>query len=113
MEKNVRELEGLQQEIRRFRPWYDESFGSLTILRKVTEAFPAEGAVTAKSLEISELSNVTCSGIASDNQALLRVLDQLRAADQISNVKLDQVRGKTPMQFTFNFQWSQGGAGGR
>lgn len=113
MEKNVRQLEGLQQEIRRFRPWYDESFGSLTILRKVTEAFPAEGSVTAKSLEIREQSAVTCSGIASDNLALLRVLDQLRAANQVSNLKLDQVRGKTPMQFTFNFQWSEGGAGGR
>lgn len=113
MEAKVKQLDGLQQEIRRFRPWFDESFGSLTILRKVTQAFPEEGAVTAKTLEIRELSTVTCSGIATDNQALLRVLDQLRAANEVSNLKLDQVRGKTPMQFTFNFQWSEGGAGGR
>jgi hypothetical protein len=113
MQTTVRDLEDLQQEIRRFRPWFDESFSSLTILRKVTEAFPAEGAVTAKTLEIRELSSVTCSGTARDNQSLLRVLDQLRAANQISNLKVDQVRGKTPMQFTFNFQWSEGGTSGR
>ena len=105
----VTELESLQQQIRQYRPWYDESLASLTILRKVTEAFPAEGVVTAKTLEIRELSSVTCSGTASDNQALLRVLDQLRAAREVSNLKVDQVRGKTPMQFTFNFQWGEGG----
>ena len=109
MSSNVAELEDLQQQIRKYRPWYDETLASLIILRKVTEAFPAEGVVTAKTLEIRELSSVTCSGTASDNQALLRVLDQLRASREVSNLKVDQVRGKTPMQFTFNFQWGDGG----
>lgn len=105
----VKDLEQIQQQIRKYRPWYDESFASLSILRKLTEAFPAEGVVTAKTLEIRGLSSVTCSGTATDNQALLKVLDQLRGAEQVSNLKVDQVRGKTPMQFTFNFQWGAGG----
>jgi hypothetical protein len=73
LEPQVKELEDLQQQIRKYRPWFDESFAGLTILRKITEAFPAEGIVTAKSVEIHELNTVTCSGTASDNQALLRV----------------------------------------
>jgi hypothetical protein len=112
MDPKVRELEQVQQQIRKFRPWFDERFTSLAILKRVTESFPAEGSVTAKTLEIRELSTVLCSGTASDNQALLRMLDQLRSAKEVSNVKVDQVRGKTPMQFTFNFQWNEGGASG-
>jgi hypothetical protein len=107
MEPKVKELEALQQKIKTFRPWFDDSFRSLTILRKVTEAFPEEGVVTAKTLEIRDLSSVTCSGVARDNQAFLKMLDRLRNIKEISDLKVDQVRGKTPMQFTFNFHWGE------
>ena len=93
----------MQQQIKKFRPWFDESHRNLTILRTVTEAFPDEGGVTAKTLEIRELSSVTCSGVARDNQAFLKMLDQLRATKEVTDLKVDQVRGKTPLQFTFNF----------
>jgi len=100
----------MQQFIRRFRPWFDDSFPNLSILRRVTEAFPAEGVVTAKTVEIRELTAVTCSGVARDNQAFLKMLDQLRATREVGGLKVDQVRGKTPLQFTVNFQWGPGGA---
>jgi len=109
MEPKVRELDDMQQQIRRFRPWFDGSFRNLTILRKVTEAFPEDGVVSAKTLEIREVSSVTCSGVAHDNQALLKMLDQLRAAKDIKDLKVDNIRGKTPLQFTLNFHWGEGG----
>jgi hypothetical protein len=109
MESRVRELEDMQQQIKRFRPWFDDSLPSLTILRRLTEAFPEDGVVAAKTVEIRELSSVTCSGVARDNQALLKVLDQLRATKDVANLKVDQIRGKTPLQFTFNFRWGEGG----
>ena len=105
MESRVKELEFQQAQIRRFRPWFDESFHNLSILRRVTEAFPADGMVTAKTVEIRDQTLVTCTGVARDNQAFLKMLDQLRATKQIGSVQVDQVRGKTPMQFTVNFQW--------
>ncbi|HTG45299.1 MAG TPA: hypothetical protein VK633_12280 [Verrucomicrobiae bacterium] len=107
MEPAVKELKTLQQQIKTFRPWFDDSMPSLSILRKVTEAFPEEGVVTAKTLEIHDLSSVTCSGVARDNQAFLKMLDRLRAMQEITDLKVDQVRGKTPMQFTFNFHWGE------
>ena len=110
IEPRVRELEDLQNQIRRFRPWFDESFQHLSILRRVTEAFPVEGLVTAKTLEIREQNGVTCSGTARDNAAFLKMLDQLRATKEVGGLKVDQVRGKTPLQFTLNFQWGRGGA---
>jgi hypothetical protein len=110
MSVKVTELDAVQQQIQKYRPWFDDSFRSLSVLRQLTKAFPENGAVTAKSVEIREGNVVTCSGTASDNAALLRMLSQLRAADGVSDLKVDQIRGKSPMQFTFDFHWNQGGA---
>jgi len=111
MAKQVGELETMQGQIRRYRPWFDDSFRSLSILRRLTEAFPETGTVTAKTVEIRDSTTITCSGTARDNQSFLRMLDQLRAAREVGNVKVVQLRGKTPLQFELNFQWGQGGGG--
>jgi hypothetical protein len=110
METKVTELQTIQGQIRQFRPWYDESFRSLAILRQVTLAFPEDGVVTAKTIEIRDGSTVSCSGNARDNAALLAMLSKLRAAGGVSALKVDQIRGKSPMQFTFDFKYGNGGA---
>lgn len=103
----VRAAEDVQQQIKRFRPWYDTSVRSLSILKRLTEAFPEDGEVTAKIIEIRENGNVTCSGTARDQPALLRTMSRLRTAKDVADVQLDKVGGKPPlMQFTFNFQWA-------
>ena len=56
MESKVRAVEETQNQIRRFRPWFDESLPSLSILRKVTESFPVEGSVWTKTVEIRNQS---------------------------------------------------------
>jgi hypothetical protein len=109
MSARVRELDGIQQQIQKYRPWFDESCRSLSILRQLTLAFPEDGAVTAKTVEIRDGNVVNCSGTARDNAALLRMLSQLRAADGVTDLKVDQIRGKSPMQFTFDFHWNKGG----
>jgi hypothetical protein len=109
MSAKVRELDGIQQQIQKYRPWFDESFRSLSILKQLTTAFPEDGAVTAKTVEIRNGNVVNCSGTARDNAALLRMLNQLRAADGVTDLKVDQIRGKSPMQFTFDFHWNKGG----
>jgi hypothetical protein len=110
MAPKVTELNGLQTQIRRFRPWFDDSFRNLTILRKITEAFPEQGDVSAKTLEIRDLSLVTCSGVARDNPSFLKMYEQLRATKEVTDLKVDNVRGKAPLQFTVNFRWEAGGA---
>jgi hypothetical protein len=109
MAPKVKELDKILQQIRQYRPWFDENCRGLTIMRQLTEAFPEDGLVTAKTVEIRELSTVTCTGQARDYQALLRTLEKLRAGKGISDVRLSQIRGKSPMQFTFDFHWSEGG----
>jgi hypothetical protein len=110
MSPQVTELENVQQQIRRFRPWFDNSMSNLSILRRLTEAFPEDGVVSAKTVEIRDFSNVTCTGTARDNLALLKTLDHLRGTKEIGDVKVDQIRGKSPLQFTFNFHWGERGA---
>ena len=113
MSGKVGEIDNLQQQIKRFRPWFDESFGNLSILRRVTEAFPEDGSVTAKTVEIRDLSVVTCSGVARDYPSVDKTLDRLRKTREVSDVKVDKISGKNPTQFTFNFRWGKGGSNER
>jgi hypothetical protein len=109
MEPKVTELTAEQNQIRQFRPWYDRSFAALQIMRALAQAFPEDGNVTAKTLEIRDLNTVTCSGNARDNQAYLRLLDQLRLAQDVNDLKTESLRGQPPtLQFTLNFQWGEG-----
>ncbi|HWH68299.1 MAG TPA: hypothetical protein VNT26_02900 [Candidatus Sulfotelmatobacter sp.] len=105
----VHELEAIQQNLRQYRPWYDESLRGLSLLRQLTEAFPEDGVVSAKTIEVRELATVTCTGLTRDNTALLKTLERLRGAGGIADLKVSQIRGKSPMQFTFDYHWSEGG----
>ncbi len=105
MAPKVMELDDMQKQISKYRPWFDDSLRTLSILRRLTEAFPEDGAVSAKMVEIRELGVITCSGTARDSQAVLKTIDQLSAAKEVANVKVDSFRGKSPVQFTFNFHW--------
>lgn len=106
MAPKVRELDHFQQQTKRFRPWFDDSIRSLSILRRLTEALPENGDVTAKTIELRETGTVICTGTAIDKTALLKALDRLRAMSEVVDVQVDQVLGKAAIQFTFNFQWS-------
>jgi hypothetical protein len=110
METRVKELENVTQQIHQYRPWFDESLRCLTILRQVTSAFPEDGVVTAKTIEIRDLNTVTCTGTTRDSDSLLRTEDRLRTNNAVSDVRTVQIRGnKPPLQFTFDFHWSEGG----
>jgi hypothetical protein len=110
LQPTKRELDGVQEQIRQYRPWFDETVRGLTILRSLSEKFPEDGSVTAKTVEIRDLNAVTCTGIARNYQALLKTIESLRRVPQIPDVNLGPTRGQPPaLQFTFNFQWSEGG----
>jgi hypothetical protein len=115
IKEQTAELEQTQANVRKFRGWYDGSFRELSILRRLTESFPEDGTVSMKQVEIrdpgkpGELPVITCTGTARDRSALLRVRDKLAAARNVTNIHTEQERGTSPMEFTFNFQWSEGG----
>lgn len=106
---DVAELESTQQRIRQYRPWFDDSVRSLTVLRRLTEAFPEDGSVAAKSVELRGPAAVLCTGTAQDRAALIAALDKLRALPEVQDVKVEQMRGRSPVEFTFNFRWIAAG----
>jgi hypothetical protein len=103
----VTALQADQSLIHDYRPWFDTSFHDLRLLRAITECFPDNGSVTAKSVEIRSPAVVAISGSARDNPSLLRTLDQLRKLASVRNLKVEQIHGKTPEQFTINFRWDE------
>jgi len=110
MQSKVGELEVINGRISQYRPWYDESVKGLSILRSLTQAFPEDGSVTAKTVEIRDLNSVTCTGTARNYQVLLQTLQKLRALPQIRDANLGPTRGQTPaLQFSFSFAWTEGG----
>jgi hypothetical protein len=109
LQARVTELQHIQDQIRQYRPWYDGTFRSLAILRQLSLAFPQDGVVTAKDIRIHDDGTVTCSGNAQDNSSLLATLANLRKADGVSNLKVEQILGKKPMQFVFGFNYGIGG----
>jgi hypothetical protein len=109
MSAKVKDLQTVQDQIQQYRPWFDNSFPGLAVMRQLTLAFPEDGVVSAKSVEIHDGNAVACSGVARDNATLLQTLGRLRAAPGVSDLKVDQIRGRSPMQFSFDFQWGNGG----
>jgi Tfp pilus assembly protein PilN len=109
MSAKVTELDGLQQNIRQYRDWFDDSFINLDVMRQLTLAFPENGDVTAKTVEIRDDNLVTCSGTARSQAALLNMIKQLSQEKGVTKVTLGPIRGKAPMQFTFDFHFGNGG----
>ncbi|MEO6568810.1 MAG: hypothetical protein ABIO94_08605 [Opitutaceae bacterium] len=113
MEAQVTKLNGVQANINEFRLFYDTSFHSLSIMKRVTECFPETGVITAKSFEIRRsatrptVSALSISGSARDTATVLRVQDSLRKLKEAEAVKIDKISGKTPtIQFTITLRWN-------
>jgi hypothetical protein len=110
MEKQVADLQNISDEISFYHPWYDETYPGLAILRQLTLAFPEDGSVTAKTIEVRDGNTVSCSGSARDESALVAVQAKLQAVKGVSDLHMGLIRGTSPKQFTFDFKYNGGGA---
>ena len=108
MRDNVADLDGLQQKIRRFRPWFEPSPVTVQTLEGLFDVFPEGGDVWAKSIQVNAAGLVTCTGFAKTQKALIDLTERLRKKPGVSGVALKNQRGENPIQFTFTCQW--GGA---
>jgi hypothetical protein len=105
MNRKVAELEKLQQKLRVFRPWFEPAPQGVQALESLDAAFPEQGDVWAKSIQIADGSKVTCAGFARNQSALLAFIDRLRARADVSGVQLQQQRGDNPIQFSITYKW--------
>jgi hypothetical protein len=108
MGPTVREVETLQNQIRQFRPWFDNSFPTLSVLNLLAEVFPEDAALSAKTVEVRNGNMISCSGTARDPQQLLQAHDRLSQNPNVTDLKVQHMQG-TPLQFIFHFRWTKGG----
>jgi hypothetical protein len=104
MGRDVADLETLQQKIRQFRPWFEPTPQGLDAFEVLAGAFPDQGDVWAKSIQIVDGSKVVCTGFARNQAALMGLLDRLRARKDISGLQVQQVRGDNPVQFSVTYK---------
>ncbi len=105
MSKSVGEIETLQQKIRLSRPWFEPVPRGLQLLEGMMAAFPEQGEVWAKSVQITDASKVTCEGFARNQPALVAFLERLRGRPDVTELQVQQVRGENPVQFSLTYKW--------
>ena len=62
--------------------------------------------VTAKTVEIRDVSDVSCAGTVQDSQALIKMRERLQKENHIADVRMQSLIGK---RFAFTFRWTEGG----
>jgi hypothetical protein len=90
------ELKGLQDNVNQYGHWYDDRVKGLTILRALSQKFPEDGNVTAKTVEIRDFKTVLCTGTARNYPALFQTLARLRGLKEVRDVNLVSTRGQAP-----------------
>jgi hypothetical protein len=103
-----KDVRAAKDKIDEYKPWFDESKRNLTIWKKVTDAFPEDSSLVAKTLEIRNLSEVTCAGTARDTRSYLRMIDLLGKTPGVSELSTESQNGN---QFSFKFRWVGGSDG--
>ncbi len=105
MKVKVQELDKLNGKASRFRSWYESSQPNLQIFLSLAEAFPEDGAVTARNIEIADREKVTCTGVAGNQLDVMDVVNRLRKMPQVRDLRTQRMSGTSPVQFTFEYRW--------
>jgi len=108
MKPAVSQLQEIQSKIQKFRSWFEEEPVTLSVANHIAEAFPVEGRIWARILQIKSDGTVRISGRARDNQSLLQLLEKFRKDPQTLEVKLQQSRGKDPIEFVIQLTVKHG-----
>jgi hypothetical protein len=91
------------------RGWYDRRPRFLDYMRELTLAFPIEGRVWTTSVGIGEDMKALLSGKASDEAAVLEVLDHLAKSPKFSNVQPLYIRevggGSSAVSFAISLRF--------
>ena len=104
METQVRELNDVLDQTARDRPWYDTTFRGLSIMKQLTLAFPQNGSLTAKTVEVRDMNTVSVGGNAQSSEAVSSTIHRLQTVMPGATNFIYTTRGTRPTLFTFDFQ---------
>lgn len=105
MEETVKRVKEQQDNIRKYRPWFDDTAPSLRIINTLTGAFPPDGSVYARMVKISNQEKITCTGTAKTDRAMQEMATKLQNAAGVDSLHVDV---PSPQQFTLTYQWKGG-----
>lgn len=107
MKDNVLSAEQMIEQVTRVRPWFMDQPVHLEQLRELTLAFPQSSSIWLTSLAVDESLNQIITGRAVSEEAILDVVDTLKANPLFGDIKLLYIRkmGKETnvMTFAINF----------
>jgi len=104
IEKEVTRLQKDTANIQKYRPWFDQNYGALTVLARLTDAFPVLGSVTVKTIEIHDLSTVSARGAATSMAAFNAMRTTLSTVPGVVELH-SETAGNPQIQYTLNYQW--------
>lgn len=108
IESNVKNVETLRDNVRKNRPWFDDSVQSLRIVKTLVGTFPPDGSVYAKSIKISNQEKIVCTGMSRNDAVRQQMAKQLQDATGFDDMHID-VQGQPPQQqFTLSCVWRGG-----
>jgi Tfp pilus assembly protein PilN len=105
IDRNVAQVTAIQMKIRRFRPWFDPNPTTLNALETLAAAFSDNGETWAKNIQIHDGQRVTCTAFAKSQAAKDEMLGRLRKKPGVTEVQTQQVRGNSPITYTFTYKW--------
>ena len=106
MATEVNTLDDDMAKLQKYHPWFDDSYPALTVLAKLTSAFPDEGSITAKSIEVRDLTTVTVHGSAKTQAVFNATREKLGTIPGCVNVKGDTTGTAPQMQYNLAFDWN-------
>ena len=102
-------VKNAQVQINRYNAWFDESSRALNIMATMARAFPLNGSqATAKSVRISNLSDISCAGVAQSSAQIVQIVEALAKTPGVKagSASAPSQTGSPPnVQFTLNFTW--------
>ena len=102
----VTDLNRQTANIEKYRPWFDESIPGLTILAKLTSAFPDYGYVTVKNLEIRDLNTISVHGTAQSIPYFNVMRQSLGRVPGVVELHADTSGSGVQMQYNLTYQWN-------
>ena len=101
----VTQLKTDDANIQKYSPWFDQNHSTLQIMTALVEAFPDLGNVSAKSLEVQNLSSISVRGLATSMPGFNQMRETLGKIPGVREVHADTVGQPPQISFNLTYTW--------
>jgi len=102
----AKESAELQRRLRHYRAWLEPVRPGAAALEALARAFPEDGRVWARRVELRDGRKIVCTGLARSAAEAVALMERLRRTAGLQELQTQYLRGGDPVQFAFEFEWS-------